>query len=911
MKTLSDTLIARLDDPLRSSNIPWKKKLLVRWKEWTSKADHSQGFTLLGELDLTDYVPRGGIAEITEEIENDIDPNEANYGVIKASQFNQELSEETIGTEDMTKGELLKTIHAETGSSFSGFYKYSGSDIHLWELVLQVGDIDNDDYVEYSWILGWLFDPDNELQPRWIGSNRNVSKFTLTACSLLYWLKDVGSAVIGDYSNKSGVYYDDSEDEAGDLNESGEDEYYTRVCNYPLVPVLRFILHEAGVVDSNITKLDIPPDTGGGVDFSTLEYETFDSEGTELNSEVPNLFHWKTVGNIDYWIWHIGKITSVVDPIRVTMVNTVTGEIQTGNIDIFTGTAIGSAGRVYRLWYPGTGDAFYTLVNAGGTWYVIETTLQGTTISGITSSQDNDEQALTVPTNWGFYWLQCDIDTVASPKRLWACIEDTSGHLTTRLGYFSLDSGSWTTLETINSGTWTYNTRIEYDGGTNSDKKVGGFRVLRSAGGDYAVCWFLWAYSTDWELLFYLYDDSKTSVITASSYDFTAYTKDGKQIFVKDWTEARWPVTGQRGSMGGFYDSGADEFCFQLPSIEIIADDGHKEHAGVCKRWSPGASWSVTTETVSSGGFTMLRTFSSHGTAAIEHSTGFIHYIREGGTDYSCYIKPCSFELDGTTTLHVPSNWFQMGDGTASYPYRKWPVLSAPSITVSSAGTSYPKHSWYRAFLVYKKSGTDGVDAQKRSFLTTNSTIWYPNFAYDFTENNPSIAEVLKDIASCYGLIMKIGHDSTIIRPRNDTGTPDKVLTRDHYKFLGQADEVIKGYDGVEITCYMGGASNPYTAGNTDSTNVLSVETDFLLPSRASKRATNLWAEWKYNQVVYKFEARCLPYIEPGDLVTIPRILPPGDDHENFTGVIMRSSLKELNSPIEVKTIDTSGEAVL
>jgi hypothetical protein len=878
-------------------------KAEIRFEEWVNPADRTEGLVTLGSLDITDYILRNVLKPIIEEVE---DFRSENYGLIKAAQMVQEFIEELDSTTG-NLGKLLSVILSENNILPDWWYTYPygvtgmtpppGGDpddyrIHLWRFCIWIGDREHDIWLStglgreghlvptHDWIYGWLFDPANQTRSIFTQTRPDAQSFSLSAKSLLEWLDnfDMGE-IFGDYSNKSGVYYDDSELQAGDLE-------YADVCDYPAIPFVKEGFAEAGVNEEDIDISTVVL-TGDDADYSSLYYFRETGIGLDMQpAEGLPVIEWKNVDYVDYRVMVSDKAFPYLRVITIDRLSADTTYTRLTLTEVPTGYVI------VRLWHW-SGDTGYLLCKHADDDNFTDYVLVSFTLSG-TSSADFavSEVPVTLETNlaWHSHYMQMDIDH--DGRRLWAT-RHKSGTLSADsqvdLGYYDISSSpaAWTSVQIYSKVDTGYAARIWHDDDlSNADSAAGGLRVLYSASRNYAVMFMGWLYdyagSREWTLELYRYDDSKTTKYGGDGYDFDAYTIGGVKAYVKNFSEANHAITGGRGTIGGFYNSTDDLFVFVLPSIDLQCDTGLKVHDGVTKRWSPGAAWSITTEVLSSNSFTSFRTFNSHGTAqnggGEDYCVGFIGTDRDTANDYKIFLKPCMVRWNSTTNalvLTVADNYFSMGDGTASFPHRKYPVLSPPSNDVSSVGSlDYVED---RSFLIQKTWGTP--TQTQDLFLTTLSIEWYPQFACDFSAGSESLAEFLEEFSFAFGLVMRLSHFGVLIRQRYTSvisAQKDDLTVNSYLLNAMQFDRtihfdnlIIKDVRGIEYKATSSQFKNALNIGERGSI--------FIQPHRAEKLLASLWSKHGADHRKFIVQGSWLPWLQPLDWVEIPVIVPPGD----------------------------------
>lgn len=906
MKTISTDYKNRIKNVDTCASVPFKLKAFIRFSEWANVGTPSAGFNELGTIDLTPYIPKGSNVTINIDIENSIQ-GEANYGLLQASQFKLTLAEATERGDTVAIGELLQNIMLEAATPY---YQYEGDDVHLWELVVRLGDVDGTDYVEHAFVIEWLYDTTND-EPSWTGIRRHNPKFTLTGFTLIKKLAYLGTAeIFFDMSNKSGVYYDDSEDEAGDLD-------FTDVMNCPLYPYVLSGLKNCGIEEDNIS-IEMPPDNDGStLDFSSIDVDIIETPPAAqkgfANQEHPTPCLWKTSGTKEYYVW-----ISRYFYLNVCVVDTDTGEMTTNDLNPFTGTGITGTTYCRRLWYPLTGDIFYSLCFKSASpneWYVIKSTLTDSGATGtaddITISNTSQQLDLASAPLSGIkklYWLQTDYDTAASPDRLWCVLHDLTPATYTGclMGYFSINfsgSAAWTSVKLFDSEL-SLSMRIFVDGAEDDADAVGGFRVLRNDSAEYATCSYAWYQDgADWKLCVVAYDENEDVVISDDIELGGTLAKDDP--YVQD------AIMGGNGTVGGFYRSDEDSFYFVLPSFETGPLGSGDYTGGQWVIWRTGAlsgpGWSIPVETN-----VMYRCFASTGTVSgvtwircMEYMPRIAVLSTPASTSYYGRMSAAVLTASSETPSHTLSSFFDIADGTETYPNRKWTGMSSPALAVSDTGASVED----RPFTIMKLWGVDADgDDYAGYFLTTYSENLWHQVSYDFADNNPSIAEFFKQIARDYQLLINIEFAGTIIRPRNQTGTTDETITTAMFALNGQEGDAVPRYASVRITCNQDGNDYIATGGNPNSRNVLAFSTDFLVASRCQVRANQLFTDWQYNQVMYDLEARGLIWLEPGDYVTFSKVMPPGGaGYVSISGVVQAVSLsKNMQTQLKVRSLNTT-----
>lgn len=891
MKTLSTAYKNGIKDVDLCTSAKYNLSVFIRWSEWTTPGTPSAGFTELGTLDLNPYLPLGSSVNINLDIENDIQ-GEDSYGLIQASQFNLTLAEATERGDTVTIGELLQTIMLE---AVQPYYQYDGDDVHLWELVVRLGDVDGTDYVEHAFIIEWLYDTTND-EPTWMGIKRHNPKFTITGFTLIKKLANVGtSEILFDMSNKSGVYYDDSEDEADNLE-------FTDVMYYPLYPYFKTVLKDNGIQESNIT-LEIPPDNDGSTkDFSTIDVDIIETpDATQkgfANKEYPTPYFWKTSGTKEYYVW----ITRYKE-LNICVMDTETGEMTTNNLNVFTGTGI--LGLVKRLWYPLTGDTFYSLCFKSGSpneWYVIKHVLADSgedgTADDISTTNTAQQLAFTgdLDADFKLHWLQTDFDTQANPDRLWAVVHDLDGDGDGCLfGYWEIDfsgSASWTTTKDLDADLGEA-LRVFVSGVETEANATGGLRVLYSElSRSYAMLSVLWYYV--YPLGYYLvrvgYDESEDAT------KLEAYVAGG--VTFSD-THALESVIDGNGTVGGFWKSGEDAFYFMPPSVEV--DSTHYWNSGII--WTAGDISNWSSDQIDTMHW---RSFASHGTVSgIECIYGIGYNIRSATPDYTGLFVLGKITGSSNSMDYTSTGWFWIADGTESNVDRKWPAMSSPALVVSEDGSTFEDHP----FIIMKLWGVDADgDDYAGYFLTTYSENLWPQIGCDFESDNPSVAEFIKQVCRDYQLLANIEFAGTVVRPRNQTGTNDDEIGSEHYLRGSQTGESIPRYAAVRITCNIDSNDYVSTSGNPGSANVLSFASDFLIPSRCQVRANEIYEEWQYNQVMYEVDVRGFFWLEPGDHVLLEKVMPPGEaGYVDISGVIHSIGLsKTMKTALKVRSLNTT-----
>lgn len=895
---------------------PFDVKIGVRFWNWVDTTDHSQGFERTDsaepefDIELIDYMEYGELQALIQEIE---DFRRANYGVIKASAFTQEFSEETEGSTSGI-GTLLKRVLTENDSSNlyatvdNGLLVAGFADVHLWEMVVKIGDSDRDIWLDppFSFIYGWRFDTATETVPSWDKVSRKSPQFwRVTGYSLYHWMDKVESGWLGDYKNPAPVWGDRSSNEELDPE---DDAYVTAVGNYPVLPVIRKMFNECGVTDANIEALEIPVDTGATPDYSTVDFTKtlgLDTVAALKQSSLPDTFHWKTLtdddsNNIHYHVW-VGYEDSIVTTrFQVSAWNEATGETITEDIDItalLTGESCPNTAYIRRLWYPGSGNDCYMLVEDTATspddWYIYTVTLAGT-IGSVGSSSSATEDAIDDPAgSYERHWGQCDLDQ--DNGRLYAAICYNSGaNSYLVIGYWTLSTGSWTAEYTLSPGNYT----MIFPGGANSGEWVTGFRCLTS-GTDHAICFFaLQRSGSNSSVMVVQFDDSQAAPEgTPTLYD--SATGNGA-VAASEWLA--WPVMNGRGSIGGFVDSGTAYFI--CTSVEWTAKGTGRLAYWV--EWDIGTNYTNLVEG-QVGGDNSYRTFNSHGSANLDYCLGYSIQARgiSDASEYYTMLYETYFHISGGSKTAVRDTTYGVW---ATGHEKEWPVLGAPSITAYSGSAANTK---YRPFTYWKTCTNSEGNTQRRMFLVIFSEAWIPQFSHDFYTDGGSIADELQDMAFAYALTMRCGLWSSKVLPRTTSDTSVKSVTTDFYEYNGVMSEYNPRYDKVVLNWAHGTVNYPSTSKSNNSWNITTnyvigaVGTAWEDTRRATKRAEELHGliDAHYNK--YTLKASHLLRLEPLDPITItlPEI-PNGRSTVDVDARVVRITID--NGMTQLEAVDTT-----
>lgn len=848
---------------------PHDVRTYVKFYKWVDTADHSQGFTYLGEIELTAYMEWGQLQTLIEEVESF---RSAKFGVIQASSLAQEFIERTQGIAITEVGALLKDVLTENDTDTTYRYKYGGQNVHLWELAVKIGDADRDVWVSpvYSWIYGWTFDPIVDTTPAWDGVSRKEGQvFTITGNSLLHWMGKIDSSWLGDYKNPMGVWGDRSADE--DITDDSRYANMGKAGNYPTQPTIRKMLNEAGVNDDNINKLEVPVDVGASNDYSTIDFEdTINLEASAVKQyQLPDPFYWKTIllTNIHYFVWVSYK--SATTYFKVTAWDEDTGEIITESVQpnlLITGESCPQTAYPRRWWYPGTGNIFYILMEDTGTsaWYLWTVTLSGT-IGNIEDNSTMTEVRINAPTgSYERHWGQCDLDQ--DNGRLYAAQSYVS--LPTSyydLGYWDTSSGSWTSVYLTSTSDISW----KIQAGSILGQIITGFRCIRSTGTNHGICAFVSEYNTSpvtHVLLKVLYFDDTQAAPVLQLYDNSTPLAG----VLHDLWMAK-PLLAGRGSIGGFYDSSPApaKYLFQLTSVRWAT--GVKR--GQWLEWNPGTAYAGYALTEVDA--IEYRTFNSHGSANMLRSCGFFQFARSAestSNDYYVNEYEAYFYRDGSTKTSVRDStdggW---GAGDAD----EWPILSAPSISAYEGVEQNPER---RPFLMWKSYTDSEGTARDRMFLVVFSEHWIQNFSHDYYSNGGSLRDELEDAAFACGLVARIGLWDTTIYERYD-GTEDDVvltITPSSYQWNLVKMKPIPKYERVTID-YGADSLATYPA-TSKSKNVLAVETNYIINSkRATQRAEELHTLHGKNRIEYTINGQFLTRVEPLDIIKLYAPIPPGE----------------------------------
>lgn len=906
MKTISEAIETKWDTP-GDGNKASDVRVLARFYKWTDKADHKQGFTQLGEIDLTGNLRRGSLPGITEEIENDIDSNEAAYGTIKASQINLEFVDET--------GTVYKKVLTEDDTDHLYQYFVAGgiyagwNVVHKWSLVIKIGDAASDNWIEFEYIYGWLFDPDNQDVPRWAGVGEPTpQKFDIAAYSLLKWMRGIESKFLTDMSNPICKY-------TGGEVDGGAFSY--AAGNYPLPPVTREILNESGVSDDNIKLFRMPPlYVSDDKQFSTMLYGDKGATEDAPDAHIPDPFFWKTVTDDDgntwsYEVFTWGFMGNILLYVSATCKETSEEKSETLNLQAINSNI--PEGKIRRMWYGGTGDTFYTLIQeAGGQFRILKITIGGTigsiadnTTILISGEIDILNDIASYEQHWGL------VDLNQADSRLYGLVyRSEAGAYYSKLGYWGVtftDNGagtqSWTTIYTTSYAAGDFYTN-KYPVAI-TPAVLTGFRAVRASDGTVGIAFFIFhVVSGEARLEVGAWDSG-----SGANPQFAAYDTSGYAPFKLEWNA--WPLINGRGSIGGFSKVVEEVTYFFFPLTSHQGWNGSNPRKDYWAKWQAGITPSDFLEACTETYDWLYRSFSSHGSTDIDHCTGWLGSARAvhiDSRDYKIFLMLGQFwvHADGTLDVHK-TNFLAAGDDN------EWPILSAPSITCDtgfSFGSRIANTQHYRPFILYKGYVDSEDETRNRSFLIISSSFWLPNFSFDFYSENPSLADVLKDIAKALGLLMKLGHDTTIIRPRNDIADADKVITPALYIRNAQKIPQVLGYDRVELTTNTDGSV--HEAGKTGSmARVLSVDTDFVLPDRGDKRASELYDAWKDNKLKIVLDCRNQSLLEPGDIVDLHLIIPPGgkdytDGEDAVNAIVIRITNKGMRTQLEAISVDAA-----
>jgi hypothetical protein len=868
---------------------PFDITVTINFYEWVNTSDHSEGFNLLGSLDITNRLTFGELQAIIEETEDFLS---GQSGLIKGSGLTQEFNEQTTG---YAAGTILKQILTMDSDDDSYWYKYpqtaAGDDVHLWELQVDIGDGDTYTPVAqrrwlspaYSWIYGWIFDTDNEDTPLWDGTGRTADPqtFVISGYTLLHWLEKIHSAWLGDFKNPMGIWGDRSEGE--DISDDTDNfTLMGKAGNYPTPPMIKRMLNQAGVIDDNIEKLEVPVDTGSTPDYSTVEFEdtiNLGSGGAE-QYQLPEPFFWKSVldasnNPVYYIVWCSYK--SATTYFKVTAWNRGTGEIITESVQpnmIMSGESCPQTAYPRRWWYPGTGNVFYILMEDTGTsaWYLWIVTLGGT-IGEVADNSSMSETVLEAPSgSYERHWGQCDLDQ--TNLRVYAlqsyngpAAQDDSYLL---IGYWDLlAAGAWQTV--YDSGQDQYSFIIQKgsgDGTPLEGRILTGFQCLTTST-NHGIAAFVskCGYPEGYPTLMVMYFDDSQAAPQYELYDEDYGTPT--TILQNEWETL--PFLDGRGSIGGFYDSSPSpaKYMFQLTGYYYGA---HSTKIGYWLSWDAVTAY-TNFDCDTQGGY-IYRTFGSSGSANRGCSLGFTYENRDlDGVDIDYHIRHYEAYCyrDGsteTTVRDTTDGGWDAGDAN------EWPILSAPSVSDYSG---IEDDTRYRPFLMWKSFVDSEGEQRYRTFLVIFSEHWIQNFSHDFYSNGGSIKEELQDIALACGVKMRLGLWSTVIKEYY-YGTEDdvvKTITAGIYESNKVTSRILPKYDKVSID--WGGDDPAEYPSASKSKNELPLTTNYLInEKRALKRAEELYDLFNKNRIEYTVKSWLLHMLEPLDIVLFHPPISPG-----------------------------------
>lgn len=861
---------------------PWDVRVSVEFYKWVNTDHPEQGFTQVGgAVDITKYLEGNKLQGLREEVEAF---KSGKYGMIKASGLAQEFIERLEGIAKTQMGALLPDLLLENDRNASYRYKYDGESVHLWQLVVKIGDAKRDKWISYDWIYGWLYDPTDpeNTTPRWEGTGRvSLGRLRISAFTLLHWLAKTGSEFLGDYQNPA-FKYRDVDNEAGVMD--FEEEENTLIGNYPLVPIVVEALHHVGVKDEYIhgaTKVpygfpDIPPKGAGTYAYSTIDYKNT----AYLGGYIPESFFWKADGDKSLEIWYPGYPATIPDDsglypcFYLTECDSKTSLTRRKPVNLHDiNINVPNKCVTRRMWMDKDTGILYVLAeNRSHYYFVLKITLAGDYDSIASSSS-------LVMSRWvpsaaqaahRFSHVQMDIDY--GQNRLYGSISNESTHI--------MDIGYWTLTwhnDAPGSNYSVYQQVIDAANMTNyhaSYGYMGGFRAVRdpASSNHGIVCFAFDRRDTNYGFYIIRVDESDTAG-TASShlYEGVAGTmlRDSYQ---------RFQFFGEHGSIGGFYKD--DFYNFPLASWR-----GHYRY-WLTWRLSDPAIALLRQAPIREGQAQgrAYRTFASHGSNNQDYTTGWTYAYNErgieepdeegrvGDNDYKISMWPAKFCINvSDADLDVV---YSKGSAFAN----KWeyPLISAPSVVQDTVlGTA--DNSIHDRSFVYSKYYVDIEETDRyRAFLVIHSKTWLPNFSKDFISDGGSLKDEFADICVAFGLIGRFSLWGTYIFPRKPEGgitAEDSVMTITP-DWNGYKEQNIPGVNRVKVE-YPGGVTI-YPTTN-ESRNMLNVQSDYILEDRASKFAVDLYALHKDNHTQYVIESSYLAMLEPGvDIVQLCLPIPPG-----------------------------------
>jgi hypothetical protein len=887
---------------------PWDIRVYAEFYKWVNTANPSLGFTQIGDaIDITKYLEGNKLQGIREEVE---EFKSGRYGMIKASGLAQEFIERLEGIAKTQMGALLPDLLLENDRSVSYRYKYNDESVHLWQLVVKIGDAERDKWVSYDWIYGWLYDPTDpeNTTPRWEGTGRvSLGRLRITAFTLLHWLDKKGSEFLGDYQNPAFKYYDE-EDEANVMD--FEKEENTLIGNYPLVPVVVDALHHVGVKDAHIYGKD---DTSSGFPdippkiASTHAYSTIDYHGSYYRTGyVPESFFWRSYDNITLQIWYTGFPDTILETTHpkfyLTECDKSNGKTRTKEVDLIDINSNVPAGCVVRrMWIDldssPSARKIYVLVEEyeHHRYIMCRIDLGGgyDSIEGTSSLWMSKWIARGVGSPDKWHHTQCDIDF--GLNRLYgATYRFTADKL--EIGYWDL-----TFVETAptTSEDWTIcgaGTNACIGGGTiygDGAGYLGGFRCVRRPGTNYhGIVGFLMG-KTNTGLYVYAYDEQKDESRNVPYEDNTA------DCFDNEWE--RYQFFGEHGSIGGFFDTHGIEDYYFFP-LTSWKDRQRYWFYWRCNTAIHGII-EPSQENPSPAG-RAYRTFSSHGSNNLAHCTGWqfnastaeyggrARYDMNERTWSDGYEKDYKIQLWPTKFYAEPeSRLVAAATGSAFANEWEYPLVGAPSVTqdtvlrLDADGDSIQD----RSFVYYKnykslsekaklieegmsEEDADNAAKHRKGFLVIHSKTWLPNFSKDFISDGGSLKNEFADICFAFGLIGRFSLWGTYIFLRTESVEPIMVLTPNWKRYK---EEIIEGVNRVKVE-YPGGTTI-YPTTN-ESREMLTVQSDYILEDRASKFASDLYGIHKVRHTQYKIETSHLAILEPGvDIVQLCLPIPPGE----------------------------------
>lgn len=878
MKTLDDTL----QSLWQRHTGPWDVRVSVEFYKWVNTANPSLGFTQVGgAVDITKYLEGNKLQGLREEVEAF---KSGKYGMIKASGLAQEFIERLEGIAKTQMGALLPDLLLENDRNASYRYKYDGDDVHLWQLVVKIGDAkrgEDGEWISYDWIYGWLYDPTDpeNTTPRWEGTGRvSLGRLRISAFTLLHWLDKTGSEFLGDYQNPAFKYYD--EDDGAGVMDFEEDEN-TLIGNYPLVPVVVEALHHVGVKDAHIhgaTKVpygfpDMPPKIANTEAYSTIDYHS----SYYRTGYVPESFFWRGYGDITLQIWYAGYPETILGTTHptfyLTELDKSTGKTRTKEIDLIdinSNVPVGYAIR--RMWVdsdssPSTHKLYVLVENTEHRYIMCRIDLGAgyDSIEGTSSLWMSKwiTRGIGSPDKW--HHTQCDIDF--GLNRLYgATYRYTMNRL--EIGYWDLTfvDTAPTTYEN-----WTIcgaGTNACIGGGTIYEDEVGylgGFRCVRRPGTNYhGIVGFLMG-KVNTGLYVYAYDEQRDESRNVPYEDNTA------DCFDSEWE--RHQFFGGHGSVGGFYCLTGGEHWYYFP-LTSWKDRQRYWFYWQCNTAIHGIIEPAQENPTPAG--RAYRTFNSHGSNSLAYCTGWQYFYRTGQAGYT--EKDYKVALASTKFYAAPAVRGVIA-ATGSVFANKWeyPLVSAPSVTQDTILGTADDSIEDRSF-VYYKNYKDSADAvHRRGFLVIHSKTWLPNFSKDFISDGGSLKDEFADICVAFGLIGRFSLWGTYIFPRDPE---DEITAEDSVMTItpdwnGYKEQNIPGVNRVKVEYPEGVTIYPTT---NESRNMLTVQSDYILEDRASKFASDLYGIHKVRHTQYKIETSHLAILEPGvDIVQLCLPIPPGE----------------------------------